>query len=1032
MMRKIILLLFVCSLFINRVHAQTIFSQISRTTTSFVQLHESKSIINSSNELISVGAVNTSGLKGYFAKFDLSGNFIDGKITDEISGSIATQIKSIEEYANGDYIITGVTGSALLAQRIDANGNIIWDKEFSNSDAFSLMEDNNVSSTIIDGTDTYVGYGSYYEDNATPWPFEVYIYYNLMKLDVNGDTLWTTKATFDESLFSAYNGLNTQSTFVEMLQLSNGNILIVGKTKSVGTQEESIILNYFNTAGTFLQSKEIPLENGTYAKISNVIETSSNELQFFGILNNFSGTTYDGTMYFNTDLDGNFISGTMINDNPNGKIIGVETLDGGLMLGSSNNTTTGFIFGRLTLYKLDSSGNFIWGRNYGGAGNDVVSSIHEFSNRNIIITGKTTSFHPSTNNDHYMLGLDSLGVTAKCQDDVTYSSEPFTLTLNSVSPTITRGNTFTTMTFNQTTLSLVSVDIGYEVTDSIIEPLCYGGLGGIDVALSGANTPATYDWSDGSSGEDLVNSIAGVYTVKVLDLQKCINVKTFILSEPAILSATYTTTNVNCFGFANGAIDITVNGGTPGYTYDWTNLSTTEDLTNLSGGFYQVIISDTNNCQKTIGVSVTEPQPLISVITKTTHTSCNNSCDGELVCFASGGYAPYTYLWNDPLSQITDTAIALCNAQYLVSVTDINGCITYSNGTVLDPPPLLSTISSTPSECGLSIGAANVSVGGGTMPYQYLWSNASVIDTAVGLGQGMYGVTITDTNGCVIIDSVDIQTTTAPAEICVVTVSDQNQNVVVWEKPVVNNVAGYNIYRNIAGTYSQIGYNPYDSLSQFVDLTFGVDPNVTSYRYKISVIDTCGGESDLSNYHETIHLTTNVGVGGEVNLIWDDYEGFPFVSYNLLLDSTGTGNYFVLANVPNTNFTYTDFNPPMDSADYIIEVVIPAGCISTKANHNTTRSNRGKPSSSVVGMEDLYLKQSKIYPNPTNTRLNIELKGANSWEYKVFNMTGKLIEEKSEINMEKETLNVENWTNGIYLIQLRIGEKFINRKIVKQ
>ena len=150
------------------------------------------------------------------------------------------------------------------------------------------------------------------------------------------------------------------------------------------------------------------------------------------------------------------------------------------------------------------------------------------------------------------------------------------------------------------------------------------------------------------------------------------------------------------------------------------------------------------------------------------------------------------------------------------------------------------------------------------------------------------------------------------------------------------------------------------------------------------------------------------------------------------MDSTGTGNYFVLANVPNTNFTYTDFNPPMDSAIYLIEVVMPTSCNSSKANHNTSRSNKGKPSSLATGMEDLYLKRSKVYPNPTNKTLNIELRGGSNWGYKVFNMTGKLVSEKTEINEETESLNVENWTNGIYLIQLRIGDQFVNRKVIKQ
>jgi len=204
----------------------------------------------------------------------------------------------------------------------------------------------------------------------------------------------------------------------------------------------------------------------------------------------------------------------------------------------------------------------------------------------------------------------------------------------------------------------------------------------------------------------------------------------------------------------------------------------------------------------------------------------------------------------------------------------------------------------------------------------------------------------------------DFQVVTPP--ICLISVdSTSTQNKVVWEKPVTAAIDSFMVYREFgSGSYGIVGSVPYDSLSQFYDNTIGVNPNITSYRYKISAIDTCGNESQLSDYHETIHLTTNVGLSGEVNLIWDAYEGFSFSYYRILRDSTFSGDWELLDSVTSSNFTYSDNNPPSIGAAYMIEVVAPGTCTSTKAvNHNSSRSNKGTISggSATLAPESAFL-----------------------------------------------------------------------------
>ena len=180
--------------------------------------------------------------------------------------------------------------------------------------------------------------------------------------------------------------------------------------------------------------------------------------------------------------------------------------------------------------------------------------------------------------------------------------------------------------------------------------------------------------------------------------------------------------------------------------------------------------------------------------------------------------------------------------------------------------------------------------------------------------------------------------------ICLISVDNTStKNLVVWEKPSFAGVDSVRIYREFAtGNYGLVGAVSNDTLSQFTDNTFGVNPNITSYRYKIAMIDSNGVQiTAQSPFHETMHLSTNLAPNGNVNLIWDAYEGFPVTYYRILRDSTYSNNWQVIDSVSSNVFIWTDINPPTTGADYIVEVIAPFTCTATKAqDHNSTRSNR--------------------------------------------------------------------------------------------
>ncbi len=113
-----------------------------------------------------------------------------------------------------------------------------------------------------------------------------------------------------------------------------------------------------------------------------------------------------------------------------------------------------------------------------------------------------------------------------------------------------------------------------------------------------------------------------------------------------MLMTAVSTTNVSCNGGTDGSVDLTVTGGTAPYTYVWNNSATTEDMTGLMAGTYEVTVTDANGCTATGSATVTEPTMLMTAVS-TTNVSCNNGTDGSVDLTVTGGTAPYTYVWNN-------------------------------------------------------------------------------------------------------------------------------------------------------------------------------------------------------------------------------------------------------------------------------------------------------------------------------------------------------------------------------------------------
>lgn len=132
---------------------------------------------------------------------------------------------------------------------------------------------------------------------------------------------------------------------------------------------------------------------------------------------------------------------------------------------------------------------------------------------------------------------------------------------------------------------------------------CNGGSNGsVSLVVNNGNPTYTYNWSNGATTENLTSLTAGTYTVVITDANGCITNGSYDITEPTSLDLNPISTSD--FGNNDGSIDLNVVGGTPGYTYSWSNGATTEDINNLSAGIYTVIVTDINGCSAEISSEV--------------------------------------------------------------------------------------------------------------------------------------------------------------------------------------------------------------------------------------------------------------------------------------------------------------------------------------------------------------------------------------------------------------------------------------------
>jgi PKD repeat protein len=309
-----------------------------------------------------------------------------------------------------------------------------------------------------------------------------------------------------------------------------------------------------------------------------------------------------------------------------------------------------------------------------------------------------------------------------------------------------------------TTTSAIQL-IAPEAMSSVFQiqnPLCNGTANGFaELVVSGGVETYSYLWSTSETTQVISNLASGTYSITITDANGCTITADTVLTEPGLLDASVTSvTDVSCFGLADGAIDVSVTGGTSPYFYTWSNGSSDEDLQNLIAGTYELSVRDANACIDTLMVTIYQPDE-ISVTVANPATVCPGT-EVIVTATASGGNGSYSYDWSNGGSGESISVFPQQAGSLDVTVTDSEGCsASFSNIPVtVYPTPVASFEISENSSCSYPAIVSTINNSTGATTYNWNAGNGNNYNTVAPVLTfntfGVYTITLIATNsvGC--------------------------------------------------------------------------------------------------------------------------------------------------------------------------------------------------------------------------------------------------------------------------------------------
>lgn len=227
------------------------------------------------------------------------------------------------------------------------------------------------------------------------------------------------------------------------------------------------------------------------------------------------------------------------------------------------------------------------------------------------------------------------------------------------------------------------------LVNTVLNVSCYGGTNGaIDINLIGGNPPFTYQWSNGSTAQDVNNLVAGPHEIIVTDVNGCVAARSINVMQPPEVIVSVVTTDADC-NMNNGVAIANVNGSTGPYNYVWSNSANTPSVNFLASGVYTVTVVDNNGCIYQETAIINESNGPDVILDSISGTGCVNNLSSVYIRVLNGN-APYTYLWSNGAT--TQDLLNVGLGTYSVVVTGSNGCQGIGLFSITKDSPLLQPI----------------------------------------------------------------------------------------------------------------------------------------------------------------------------------------------------------------------------------------------------------------------------------------------------------------------------------------------------
>jgi gliding motility-associated-like protein len=321
------------------------------------------------------------------------------------------------------------------------------------------------------------------------------------------------------------------------------------------------------------------------------------------------------------------------------------------------------------------------------------------------------------------------------------------------------------------------------------------------------------------------------------------------------ISLSVAVTDIACGGDDNGEAQVTVTGAPGPYTYEWSNGVTDTDLiTGLDSGSYSVTVTEPGGCSKTVDFIIYEPEELIAEIGEQINATCFGYNDASVTIAASGGEISYAYSLNGATPALSNIFTELVAGNYIITVTDANGC-TVDVPVEITEPPLLTVSAS--ADDSILVGQSTLITLDVSAPVVNITWEPSDFLAPCGLPEGCaeltssptetitYYITVTDAAGCIAYDTIHVEF--IPEVFFPNAFSPNGDGFNDYFQSIAYNIASYNM--KIFNRWGQMLYETtsYDGATGWDGTSEGNEQPVGTYVWQVNAIFMNGDEYNASD-----------------------------------------------------------------------------------------------------------------------------------------------------------------------------------------